>query len=168
MKSIQVSYKGTKYRSKLEATTAKFFCEHGIKFIYEPEVFEFRDGTRYTPDFYLPEQQIWVECKGVMTDECEHKIEMLANECKEELVVVINSDGRFSVVESEYEYGWCGKETSLLAHCRNCGKWYFVPEGDLWNCRHCDFYEGNTTFDFCCNGNEGLPDFQFDIWEDAD
>lgn len=169
MKSIKVCYRGISYRSKLEAATAKFFTEHDIEFIYEPNVFEFQDGTKYLPDFYLPEQKIWVKCKGIMTDKDDHKITILANESKEGEVVVITSDGHFSIVRSEYgEYGWCEEDNTFFARCRNCGKWYFSDSNGSWECRHCGFYDGDQTYDFRCEGSEGLPDFQFDIWKDAD
>ena len=174
MESIRIRYNGVLYRSKLEATTAKLFDEYNIKFIYEPDVIEFRDGTKYMPDFYLPEQKIWVECKGLMNDKDEHKITMLANESKEKEVIIITSDGHFSLVQAEGdtldEVLWLGEEDVFFAHCKKCGKWYFSDTAGSWACRHCGFHDGNSTFDFSYFGEDGFPesDFQFDVWEDAD
>lgn len=34
------------------------------KIIYEPKVFIFENNSRYTPDFYFPEKDAWIETKG--------------------------------------------------------------------------------------------------------
>lgn len=54
MKAIETSYKGYRFRSRLEARWAVFFDALGIRWDYEPEGYEMIDGTRYLPDFYLP------------------------------------------------------------------------------------------------------------------
>lgn len=60
--ALQTRYAGCHFRSRLEARWAKFFDLMGIAWDYEPEVF---DGpTRYLPDFWLPELNLWVEVKG--------------------------------------------------------------------------------------------------------
>lgn len=43
IKSIDTSYKGYKFRSRLEARWDIFFDEIGLKWEYEPEGFEFGD-----------------------------------------------------------------------------------------------------------------------------
>lgn len=63
IKAIQTEYKGYKFRSRLEARWAVFFDAAGIKWEYEPQGFECKDGTRYLPDFYLPEERMWCEVK---------------------------------------------------------------------------------------------------------
>lgn len=64
MKVIQTRYKGFLFRSRLEARWAVFFDALQVKWHYEHEGFEFDDGTRYLPDFWLPELNLWVEVKG--------------------------------------------------------------------------------------------------------
>lgn len=63
MKAIETEYNGYKFRSRLEARWAVFFDAAGIKYEYEPEGFELEDGTKYLPDFYLPEYDWYVEVK---------------------------------------------------------------------------------------------------------
>ena len=63
MKAIETVYNGYRFRSRLEARWAVFFSTAGIKFEYEPEGFQFSDGTRYLPDFYLPWFRCYVEIK---------------------------------------------------------------------------------------------------------
>jgi len=59
------------FRSKWEANVARVLNHKGIKWLYEPRVFffgEFKSGTlTYCPDFYLPDQEIWLEVKGQIT-----------------------------------------------------------------------------------------------------
>ena len=54
MKAIETTYRGWKFRSRLEARWAVFFDALRIAWEYEPEGFEFADGERYLPDFFLP------------------------------------------------------------------------------------------------------------------
>jgi len=67
MKAIQTSYKGYRFRSRLEARWAVFFDALGIKWEYEPEGFELGFCERYLPDFFLPgfhrKEGIFVEVK---------------------------------------------------------------------------------------------------------
>ena len=69
IKAIETSYKGYKFRSRLEARYALFFDTLGIKWEYEPEGFELPGGVRYLPDFkvfYSPadDHYFWFEVKG--------------------------------------------------------------------------------------------------------
>ena len=56
------------FRSKWEANLARYYNFAGIKWIYEPQEFEFykvKRGSRfYKPDFYLPDLDIYMELKG--------------------------------------------------------------------------------------------------------
>lgn len=62
--AIETAYAGRLFRSRLEARWAVFFDSLGIHWQYEPQGFEAVDGSRYLPDFYLPDLQTWVEVKG--------------------------------------------------------------------------------------------------------
>lgn len=67
-------------RSRWEANLGRYYNYAGIKWLYEPKIFYFNDsllmgkkkikkGTlSYTPDFYLPELDTWVEVKGYLRD----------------------------------------------------------------------------------------------------
>lgn len=60
---IPTRYRGCFFRSRLEARWAVFFDTMGIRFHYEPEGFLLPDGTKYLPDFYLPEIKWLAEVK---------------------------------------------------------------------------------------------------------
>lgn len=63
-KAIETEYAGYRFRSRLEARWAVFFDAIGMKWKYEIQGYETDDGARYLPDFYLPNDKIWVEVKG--------------------------------------------------------------------------------------------------------
>lgn len=63
MKPIETIYKGYRFRSRLEARWAVFFDALGLKWDYEIEGFELDDGSKYLPDFYLPELDFYAEVK---------------------------------------------------------------------------------------------------------
>lgn len=64
IKPIETEYNGLRFRSRLEARWAVFFDAAGIKYQYEPEGYEMGDGTKYLPDFFLPDLNYYVEVKG--------------------------------------------------------------------------------------------------------
>ena len=74
VKAIETEYAGCKFRSRLEARWAVFFDEAGIKWVYEPEGFVLKDGTKYLPDFYLPNIKHF-DCHREMTDDYPEKYE---------------------------------------------------------------------------------------------
>ena len=78
LKAIDTLYKGCYFRSRLEARWAVFFDTLGVPYRYEPEGFDL-DGLWYLPDFWLPEQQCWIEIKPFEPDaEAQEKAERLA------------------------------------------------------------------------------------------
>lgn len=63
IKPIETLWKGYRFRSRLEARWAVFFETLGVRWEYESQGFELSDGTRYLPDFYLPDRGLYVEIK---------------------------------------------------------------------------------------------------------
>lgn len=58
-----VKYKNINFRSSWEANFAKWLDLSDIKWLYESETFDL-GNTTYTPDFYLPEFDCYIEIKG--------------------------------------------------------------------------------------------------------
>lgn len=90
IKPIETVYNGYRFRSRLEARWAVFFDAAGIKYQYEPEGFEMQDGTRYLPDFYLPDDDMYVETKS-MKDGFEQEIRKalkVITECRKTILVL--------------------------------------------------------------------------------
>lgn len=79
--AIETSYKGYRFRSRLEARWAVFFDSLGVDWLYEKEGFELQSG-KYLPDFWIPcrsrsyhysddNSGYWLEIKGVGPTELE-------------------------------------------------------------------------------------------------
>ena len=64
IKPIETVYNGYRFRSRLEARWAVFFDTAGIAYEYEKEGFVLSDGTKYLPDFWLPQFECFFEVKG--------------------------------------------------------------------------------------------------------
>lgn len=63
IRAIATRYKGCHFRSRLEARWAVFLDHLGVPWQFETEGYEFPDGTRYLPDFWLPESKVFLEIK---------------------------------------------------------------------------------------------------------
>lgn len=158
MRSIPTWYGGIRFRSKLEAQWAKFLDYHGVPWVYEPDGYEFEDGTRYLPDFWLPDSKQWFEVKGVMTDDDLHKCDMLALESGHD-VVVGYPDGALAIVHGELMYrlavgtdieSWTFNTNKvpvsdevIMNRCRECGKVSFFATWGDWECRCCGVHDGD-------------------------
>lgn len=54
-----------KYRSRFELNIARLLAQRGIAFVYEGTKLTYIPKPRtYTPDFYLPDTNIYIEAKG--------------------------------------------------------------------------------------------------------
>jgi hypothetical protein len=60
---IPTTYRGYRFRSRLEARWAVYFDDRKIAFDYEPEGFPLPGGGGYLPDFWLPQVSMWAEVK---------------------------------------------------------------------------------------------------------
>lgn len=80
IKAIETVYRGYRFRSRLEARWAVFFDALGVRWEYEKEGFDFGNGVRYLPDFWLPDLRMWAEVKAErFTDEEWAKARALAD-----------------------------------------------------------------------------------------
>lgn len=94
IKAINTGYNGYLFRSRLEARWAVFFDEMEIKYEYELEGFEFENGVRYLPDFYLPEMDLYVEIKpsfGIVEEKDVEKFDAFALTGNKNLLLIIGS-----------------------------------------------------------------------------
>lgn len=112
IKAIETTYKGIKFRSRLEARWAVFFDACGVNWEYEPEGFELPNGQYYLPDFLLHDvviregqesekADLWVEVKAKerMTTEDARKIKAFADIKEKHFVIEVN--GEISEFDSE-------------------------------------------------------------------
>jgi hypothetical protein len=74
--TIAVNGKEIRLRSGYEMIYAQYLIRNHMQFEYEPQVFVLSPSLRYTPDFYLPDTNLWVELKGEVTPYCLNKIKL--------------------------------------------------------------------------------------------
>ena len=70
---IEKNGKFIRMRSGFEVMYAMILEKENIEWQYEPKRFKLSDGLRYTPDFFLPEQDLWIDVKGRLTDKAKIK-----------------------------------------------------------------------------------------------
>jgi len=70
------------FRSRMEANYARYLEFSGVKWEYESKTFWFsgikRGVVSYTPDFFIPDKNIFIETKGWMDDKSRTKIKRMA------------------------------------------------------------------------------------------
>ena len=66
-------------RSGYEVMFAEILDKENLCWEYEPKCFKLYNGKRYTPDFFLPKQNIWVDVKGKFKQSSKEKIEEFRN-----------------------------------------------------------------------------------------
>jgi hypothetical protein len=145
-------YDGYRFRSRLEARWAVFFKTLGVPYEYEKE--GYRTGhVWYLPDFWLPEQDCWIEIKGQAPDEQEiEQVSLLARGTKKDVYVfsgpiVLPVDGE-SIQPNEdgaEVHFWLEEERKMAfdqpyywCECSICGKVdiCFCGWTERLDCRH--------------------------------
>jgi hypothetical protein len=71
----RILYKKVLFRSSWEVKYAKYLTKNHIKWLYESKTFDLGNST-YTPDFYLPESDTYVEIKGWWRDNAKKKFRL--------------------------------------------------------------------------------------------
>ncbi len=62
-KSWAIEYTGITFKSSWESDFAILCDQNNIIWQYEPKTFILTAGHRYTPDFYLPQHDLYIEIK---------------------------------------------------------------------------------------------------------
>ena len=103
---------GTKYRSNFEVGFASDLIKRGVSFDYEPDSYEYvPNPTTYTPDFYIPETNIYIEAKGQLTREERSKMLLVKQQHPEcDIRFVFGNAKNKLYKNSNTTYGdWCNK-----------------------------------------------------------
>lgn len=64
IRAIETRYAGCRFRSRIEARWGVFLDHLKITWEYEGQGFTLPSGTRYLPDFKLPDLGLFLEIKG--------------------------------------------------------------------------------------------------------
>lgn len=128
MKKIEAqpaTYKGVRFRSRLEVRWAIFFDQLHIPYQYEPRSFQFGD-VWYLPDFYLSRQGWWVEIKGqTPTDQELAKAGLLAATTQESVLLFAGK-------------AWLSTQAYVFTHDNERKETYRVVPGNHWcRCPRC-------------------------------
>lgn len=70
MRSLPAIHNNQQFASRLEARLACFLDKAGVRWVYEPEVFDL-DELTYIPDFFLADWRCWLEAKGEVVSDVE-------------------------------------------------------------------------------------------------
>jgi hypothetical protein len=176
MNAIKTSYKGIKYKSRLEASIAWIIDNMRHEFKYEPQSFLLPSGIHYWPDFYVPNIHLWIEGRGYETDKGESQIQEFSRLIGEGYILpdctignmpdfgievmpfeeinkkgipdymVLKYDG---VIFTEYRRRFGSPDTSegiALIKCSNCKRLCFIGSGS-YQCRYCGAWEGDSHID---------------------
>lgn len=83
-------------RSSWEVEIARILTELNIRFLYEPKRFYYRkERESYLPDFYLPDQDVWIEVKGYYDNQSRRRQKLFAKYNKDQVL--------FMIFEKEYK-----------------------------------------------------------------
>lgn len=165
-KAIPTVYKGVQFKSRLEADVAFFLDGIGCKWEYEPVSFLLDNGVHYWPDFWLPEQRVWIEVRGYSTPKGEKQIEGFAEWIKQgrldREMTPINWDDldeddpddgpernelvHYAVIRGDgwsryYFDGWweLPPEFTGIQPCPHCQRWTFLlADCSFQICRYCN------------------------------
>ncbi len=98
-KAIPTTYKGIRFKSRLEANCALLLDSLGWDWKYEPESFLLSDGTHYCPDFKATagKEVVWVECRGYKTKKGNRQLDgfLPLAEKRKEHYLVLSPEGCF-------------------------------------------------------------------------
>jgi len=109
MQPIQTSYKGYRFRSRLEARWAVFLDALNAKWSYEKQGFNL-DGTLYLPDFWVEDWSVWIEIKGkTPSDEENRKCDLLASASGKN-VLLLSGDPWIENDKNEYNITLFGRD----------------------------------------------------------
>lgn len=167
IKPIETVYNGYRFRSRLEARWAVFFDALGVRYEYEPEGYDLGEAGWYLPDFWLPEQDHWLEVKreGWEPDEAEQarlgafiaeggwSFYLISGEPYHNSYEVWRGklswdQGSYKVVgvEVNQDLLWtvcplCGTQDIRSLIGKSCGEDWPEGWGEMWLCMHCDIVD---------------------------
>lgn len=90
----KILYNNIWFRSTWEVAYAKYLDRNHIKWFYESKTFDLGDTT-YTPDFYLPETNEYIEIKGWWRDDILQKFKEFRKKFYKIKIFVINQESLF-------------------------------------------------------------------------
>lgn len=129
-----------KLRSGYEVMYALYLNKKNIQWEYEPKCFILKNGMRYTPDFYFPQQNKWIEIKGQLKKSHIIKMKEFRNQGNKLTLIQIKKLQRvfgmsYSGFRKRWDNGYYSSKT-----CYDCGYIHqSLKENDReWDCPICN------------------------------
>jgi len=146
---IETRYKGILFRSRIEARWALFFDKIGVPYEYEREGYKLDESTWYLPDFWMPQQDCFIEIKGTApTLEEEAKASILAQQSGKEVFIfyggipTILNYGQMVPFENDSAYKFFPEKSFDNQHywcqCRFCGAFDIQHNGRSGRIKCCE------------------------------
>lgn len=154
LKAIETTYKGYRFRSRLEARWAVFFDALGVPWEYEKQGYDLGPNGWYLPDFWLPQQDCWIEIKPDRPGDTEgDRAAALAKATGQQVLIFWgpipmpldrmnlgqdDRDGAWSYWPEGWDnfYQWCECEQCGTLGIRFDGRSDRLPCKGCWECQH--------------------------------
>jgi len=91
LNATRIKYKDIFFKSSWEVAYAKYLDKQGIKWLYEPKTFDL-GNTTYTPDFYLPKTNLYIEIKGYFRPDARKKVNLFKKLYSEEELLILKEN----------------------------------------------------------------------------
>lgn len=156
--AIPTEYRGTRFRSKLEANWARWLDDQKIRWAYEVQGFKMGD-TFYLPDFWLPEIRTVLEIKGILEPSLDKVFQLAAAAATMDVPVLVGmapvGEQILTAHPAPATWAWSWGDDGPdcdhgyldgglhLASCARCDhRWFWRVEG-AYNCRVCGAWDGD-------------------------
>jgi hypothetical protein len=136
--AVPMSYRGTRFRSTLEADWAATFDSLGWHWEYEPIAVQLAGGGAYLCDFHLPTQRVWCEVKGPHDERLDkthafyRQLDPDPWDIVRPLVVILRAAGPGDVATW---HGVSEDQEIVVATCPECQHHCFMDYNGIWACR---------------------------------
>jgi len=121
------------FRSDYELRVAKNLAERGVKYEYEKHKFIYYPKPKtYTPDFYLPQSDIYIEAKGFFSPADRQKMLLVIrdNPFLDIRMLFLRASNKLNR-SSKTTYGtWCDKHGILWADSMIPAEWLEEKKND--------------------------------------
>jgi len=115
MNVIETEYNSYRFRSRLEARWAVFMDVLGVRYVYEPEAYNL-GKVCYLPDFYLPNQDCFLEIKpSAPSGDEEEKCCLLCKYTGKEAFILQGNPTKPDMCDGRF---WYGEESYATLYCR--------------------------------------------------
>ena len=115
-----------RFRSDYELSVAKFLAEKGVNFEYEKHKISYTPKVRsYTPDFYLPEQDIYIEAKGFFSpaDRTKMLLVISQNPAYDIRMLFLRANNKLNRSSKTTYSKWCERHDILWANNQIPPEW---------------------------------------------